>query len=102
MKGHILTAKPNDEAVPLSAMHGLARSLGAGAVKGVLDGYKKDLEIYEVGFKAQKNGNAVDFNLGYSHPIEFPVSGTVGSFNEGLANSVLTATSQVSPPGSFR
>ncbi len=73
MKGQILTAKPKDEAVPLSAMHGLARSLAAGAVKGVVDGYKKDLEIYGVGFKAQKKGNAVVFNLGYSHPIEFPI-----------------------------
>lgn len=71
MDGGNLVANPKNEG--MSAMHGLARSLAAGAVKGVVEGYKKDLEIYGVGFKAQKKGNAVLFNLGYSHPIEFPL-----------------------------
>lgn len=71
MDGGNLVANPKNEG--MSAMHGLARSLAAGAVKGVIEGYKKDLEIYGVGFKAQKKGNAVLFNLGYSHPIEFPL-----------------------------
>lgn len=71
LDGQTLTARPREGDESLSALHGLARSLAANAVKGVVEGYKKDLEIHGVGFKAQKKGSAVLFNLGYSHPIEF-------------------------------
>lgn len=73
MEGGNLIAKRKQEDKALSPMHGLARSLAANAVNGVVNGYKKDLEIYGVGYKAQKKGDAVHFSLGYSHPIVFPV-----------------------------
>ena len=52
-----------------SAMHGTARSIIAGMVKGVTDGYAKDLEIQGVGFKANLKGKQLDLALGFSHPI---------------------------------
>jgi large subunit ribosomal protein L6 len=51
------------------AMFGTARSIVAGMVKGVTEGYVKDLEIQGVGFKANLKGKQLDLALGYSHPI---------------------------------
>ena len=50
-------------------MYGTVRSIIAGMVKGVTDGYTKELEIQGVGFKANLKGNLLDLALGYSHPI---------------------------------
>jgi len=55
------------------ALHGLARALVANAVRGVTEGFKKDLDIVGVGYRAELKGKIVVFALGYSHPIEFPV-----------------------------
>ena len=55
------------------ALHGLARALVANAVRGVTEGFKKDLDIVGVGYRAELKGKTVVFLLGYSHPIEFPV-----------------------------
>ena len=68
-----LKAVPNVDDGSLSAMHGLARSLAANAVKGVTEGFSKNLEVVGVGYKISKKGNAILFTLGYSHPIEFPL-----------------------------
>lgn len=57
----------------LRAFHGLNRALIANAVTGVMDGWKKELEIIGIGYRAEKQGNSVVFNLGYSHPINFPI-----------------------------
>ena len=67
---NVITVKrPNDEK-QVKALHGLTRSLINNMVIGVSEGFSKDLEINGVGYKAQKQGNKVVFNLGYSHPIE--------------------------------
>jgi large subunit ribosomal protein L6 len=55
------------------ALHGLARALVANAVHGVTQGFKKDLDIVGVGYRAELKGKVVAFALGKSHPIEFPV-----------------------------
>jgi large subunit ribosomal protein L6 len=55
------------------AMHGLYRSLLANLIKGVTEGYKKDLELVGVGYKAANTGNLLDLSLGYSHNIVFEV-----------------------------
>ena len=55
------------------ALHGLYRSLVANLVKGVTDGYKKDLELVGVGYKAANTGNVLDLSLGYSHNIIFEI-----------------------------
>ena len=56
-----------------SAMQGLARSLINNMVIGVTQGFKKELAIVGVGYKAQLSGSKLILNLGYSHPIEFVV-----------------------------
>ncbi|PYT72105.1 MAG: 50S ribosomal protein L6 [Acidobacteria bacterium] len=55
------------------ALHGLARALVANAVHGVTAGFKKELDIVGVGYRAELKGKAVSFALGKSHPIEFPI-----------------------------
>jgi large subunit ribosomal protein L6 len=61
------------DAEEFRALHGLARALVANAVKGVTDGFKKELDIVGVGYRAELKGKTVMFALGYSHPVEFPV-----------------------------
>ena len=55
------------------ALHGLARALVANAVRGVTEGFKKELDIVGVGYRAEVKGKNVVFALGYSHPIQFPI-----------------------------
>jgi large subunit ribosomal protein L6 len=55
------------------ALHGLARALVANAVHGVTTGFKKDLDIVGVGYRAEVKGKSVAFALGKSHPIDFPI-----------------------------
>ena len=54
------------------AMHGLTRTLIANMIVGVTDGYKKELEINGVGYRAQKQGSNLVMNLGYSHQVIIP------------------------------
>jgi large subunit ribosomal protein L6 len=57
----------------LGKFHGLARSLVANAVLGVTEGFKKELDIVGVGYRAELRGKQVHFALGYSHPVVFDV-----------------------------
>ena len=70
-KDGVLTALRDTE--DHRALHGLARALVANAVHGVTQGFKKDLDIVGVGYRAELKGKIVAFALGKSHPIEFPV-----------------------------
>ncbi|MGC9159086.1 MAG: 50S ribosomal protein L6 [Terracidiphilus sp.] len=64
----------NRESDKYAAMHGLTRSLVANAVQGVTAGWKKELDIVGIGYRAEMKGKStVVFTLGYSHPIEFPL-----------------------------
>src|SRR5215207_1339381 len=62
--------RPTDQ-IRHRAMHGLYRSLVSNMVKGVTEGYKKNLELVGVGFKAANQGNMLDMALGFSHNIIF-------------------------------
>lgn len=53
------------------AFHGLARALANNAVVGVTEGFKKELDLVGVGYKADVQGNKINFSLGYSHPVEY-------------------------------
>jgi large subunit ribosomal protein L6 len=59
------------------AFHGLARSLVANMIEGVANGYKKELEIQGVGFKAELKGKILSLSLGFASPIEYAVPETV-------------------------
>ena len=63
--------RPNDEH-ETRAMHGLTRSLLHNMVVGVSEGFKKELEINGVGYRAAKEGKELVMNLGYSHPVKVP------------------------------
>ena len=57
-----------------AAMHGLTRALVSNAVVGVTTGWKRELDIVGIGYRAELKGKGtVVFTLGYSHPIEFPL-----------------------------
>lgn len=56
-----------------SAMQGLTRSLLAGMVEGVTNGFKKNLEIVGVGYRAKLAGNNLELALGFSHPVVYPI-----------------------------
>lgn len=64
----------NRDAESFRAVHGLVRALVANAVKGVTDGWTRQLDIVGIGYRAELKGKGiVVFTLGYSHPIEFPL-----------------------------
>ena len=65
-------SRPTDQ-IRHRALHGLYRSLMSNMVKGVAEGYKKQLELIGVGFKASNQGNLLDLALGYSHNIIFEI-----------------------------
>ena len=68
---HIVAIRENDSQ---SAVHGLARALVNNAVEGVTRGWTRELEIVGIGYRAEMKGKGmVVFNLGYSHPIEYPL-----------------------------
>jgi len=68
-----LHAKRSTEDPELAKYHGLARSLIANAVQGVTEGFKKELDIVGVGYRAELKGKQVIFALGYSHAVVFDV-----------------------------
>ena len=73
VKGAELVAETERPDPALSKFHGLARSLMANAVRGVTEGFKKELDIVGVGYRAEVRGKQVVFALGYSHPVVFDI-----------------------------
>ena len=68
--GNVITVtRPDDEPANRS-LHGLTRSLINNMIEGVTNEYQKELQIVGVGYRAQKQGNKLVMNLGYSHPVE--------------------------------
>src|ERR1044071_5996784 len=68
-----LVAIRQEDTGPQRAFHGLARALVANAVRGVTEGFTRELEIVGVGYRAEQKKNSVVFTLGFSHPIEYPI-----------------------------
>jgi len=69
---HLEFTRPTDQ-IRHRALHGLYRALVFNMVKGVTEGYKRQLELIGVGFKASNQGNVLDLALGYSHNIIFEI-----------------------------
>jgi len=68
-----IVLKPGGEDRTSRAQHGLVRSLMYNMVVGVSSGFTKTLKIVGVGYKAQVQGNTLQLNLGYSHPVNFSI-----------------------------
>lgn len=84
--GSLIAERAGDD---LAAFHGLARALANNAVTGVTDGFKKELDVVGVGYKADVQGKKIVFALGYSHPIEYQLPEGI----EAKAERVNTKTS---------
>jgi large subunit ribosomal protein L6 len=90
----IILTRPNDEK-RLKSLHGLYRALMANMVVGVSKGYRKDLELVGVGYRAEANGQRLEMSLGYSHDIimELPQEIKVETKTEKRSNPVITLSS---------
>jgi len=85
--GAITLTRANEER-QTRAYHGLNRALLANAATGVSEGWRKELEIIGIGYRAERRASDVVFNLGYSHPIEFPVPEGIDIEVDDKANKV--------------
>jgi large subunit ribosomal protein L6 len=70
--GSIVVSRSGDHRTA-KALHGLTRALVANMVRGVTEGFERKLEIVGIGYRAALVGRSLTFNLGYSHPIVFPL-----------------------------
>ena len=77
VEGSTVNVERNDESRQGKALHGLSRALIANMVAGVTVGFKKELEIQGVGFKATVQGQKLNLSLGKSHPILFQIPAEV-------------------------
>lgn len=68
-----------------AALHGLARALANNAIVGVTEGFKKDMDLVGVGYKADVQGKKIVFALGYSHPVEYPLPDGIDAKTERVA-----------------
>ncbi len=73
IEGNVVSFTRNDNEGKTRAIHGLMRALVANNVTGVTEGFKKELDIVGGGYRAEVKGKEVVFQLGYSHPVRFPI-----------------------------
>lgn len=85
--GQIKLERPSNSK-PHRSLHGLSRSLINNMVEGVVNGFKKKLEINGVGYRAQKQGKTLVLNVGYSHPVEIEEEDGI-EFEVPAANQVI-------------
>ena len=85
VKENVVTVSRDSDVKEKRAQHGLARTLIANMVEGVAKGYEKKLEMQGVGYRAEKKGETLVLNLGFSHPVEMKDP-------EGITTDVTSAT----------
>jgi large subunit ribosomal protein L6 len=92
-EGHIILERPS-ESKRHKSLHGLYRSLVSNMVTGVSQGYKKELELVGVGYRAEAKGQQLEMSLGYSHDIiiQLPSEVNVETKTERRANPIITLT----------
>jgi large subunit ribosomal protein L6 len=73
VEGNILSVGRDGDNREVRALHGLSRALINNMVTGVSNGFRRDLEIQGVGFRAAVKGDKLDLSIGYSHPVLFPI-----------------------------
>lgn len=73
VQNNVVKFERTDEERQTRAKHGLMRALIANNVKGVTEGFKRELDIVGVGYRGEVKGREVVFQLGYSHPVRFPI-----------------------------
>ncbi|MDX1937725.1 MAG: 50S ribosomal protein L6 [Flavihumibacter sp.] len=90
-EGEVVFTRPTDQ-IRHRAMHGLYRALVNNMIKGVTEGFKTNMELVGVGYKASNQGNLLDLSLGYSHNIviEIPKELKVATAQEKGQNPTIT------------
>lgn len=73
LSGDTLTVKRDNDSKQLKSLHGTIRVLIANMIEGITKGFKKELEIIGVGYKAQMKGSKLSLSVGFSHPVEIDV-----------------------------
>ena len=71
LEGEEITVKPRGDSKRARQQWGMSRTMVANLVTGVTEGFKRELELVGVGYRAQMQGQAVQLSLGYSHPVVF-------------------------------
>lgn len=71
--GKEICVKRIDDSRPAREAHGLVRSLISNMVKGAAEGFKRELDIQGIGYRAEVKGNMLSMTLGFSHPVEYPI-----------------------------
>ena len=89
----VILTRPSESKIHKS-MHGLSRALIANMVEGVSQGFKKELELVGVGYRAEAKGQLLEMSLGYSHEIilQVPEEVKVETKTERRSNPVITLT----------
>ncbi|MEW6101342.1 MAG: 50S ribosomal protein L6 [Candidatus Omnitrophota bacterium] len=112
-EGQVLVKRTSDTKLDKS-LHGLHRALIVNMIKGVTEGYTKELEIIGVGFKAQVQGTSLNMQLGFSHPVNFPVPAgikietpkptqiVVRGIDKQLVGKVATEIRKIRPPEPYK
>ncbi|HLS08817.1 50S ribosomal protein L6 [Lentibacillus sp.] len=114
IEDNVLTVERPTESKKHRSLHGTTRSLIANMIEGVHKGFEKSLEITGVGYRAQKQGNKVVVNAGYSHPVEIePIDGieidvpqntkvTVKGIDKELVGGVAANIRAIRPPEPYK
>ncbi|MEO6938623.1 MAG: 50S ribosomal protein L6 [Candidatus Kapaibacterium sp.] len=114
LDGSELTFQRSSDVKQQRALHGLVRALTNNMIEGVTNGYVKKLEMVGVGFKAEKKGKFIQFNLGYSHPIILqvpaeitvdvptPTTVTVTGIDKQLVGAVSAKIRSLRPPEPYK
>ncbi|MCM3086894.1 large subunit ribosomal protein L6 [Bhargavaea ginsengi] len=112
--GNVITLTRPSDNKEHRAIHGTTRSLLNNMVEGVSKGFEKSLELVGVGYRAQKQGNKLVLNVGYSHPVEFtPEEGvevevpsntkiTVRGYNKEHVGALASNIRAVRPPEPYK
>jgi large subunit ribosomal protein L6 len=110
---NLIVSRPSDERRH-RALHGLTRTLLANMVEGVSTGFEKTLEIVGVGYRAQKAGDKLVFQLGFTHPVEmippegisFTIEGTnrikVTGVDKELVGNIAAKIRAIRPPDAYK
>lgn len=111
--GSLVVSRPSDQKI-YRALHGLTRSLLANMVEGVEKGFEKSLEIVGVGYRAQKVGDNLVLQVGYTHPVEISPAPGISLLTEGpnrikvsgidkeLVGEVAARIRRVHPPDHYK
>ena len=109
----IIVERPNDNK-DIRALHGLTRSLLNNMVKGVTQGWEKNLEIVGVGFRAEKSGEKIVLRVGFSHSVEvYPLPGVdlvldgpnrikVQGINKEIVGQMAAEIRGIRPPDAYK